>query len=260
VSSDIKKIKKDSRVKKFLYNPFFILIVSLIVGSLITLLIQHITEKNRELAYAVNPIRTQIVTADNTSSLSVLYNGENLGSVNITAAQIAIWNSGDLNIEKEDILKEIIIYTEPSVNILEVKIVKNMKEYEITKLIIDDSYQNLQNGRIPVSWKILEKNDGVSIQIIYQGSTDVKINVAGYIKDAGYVKRLEPKQESDWLRYLYGGGVLFCMVLFYFFRNYDKIFWIVGIIFSIVLIIYISVSVTDCINIAAKAFSPPFGF
>lgn len=239
----------------FKFSGWVIAIISIILAIVIPLNMRE----NRELVYAVNPIRTEIVSTENTSSLTILYDGRNLGSSNITAVQIALWNSGDLSIVHDDILKDIIINTEPSVNILEAKIVKNMSDSEITKLTIDNSIENLRVGRIPVTWKILEKNDGASIQIIYQGSADVKISVTGHIKDYGIVRELEYKKESSWSIYLLCVIVAATFTLGIAIKNSNKYIWTISIILLVTAIVLMGISVNDVVN-KTTSFGPPFGF
>ncbi len=124
------------------------------------------------------------------TGLEVTHNRIELGDVDITAAQVAIWNSGDESIRKENILKEVVIYTKPSVRILEASISNYSRELDIIKFNITEAPELLEIGEVPVSWSILETGDGATAQLIYLGSTDVQIFVEGSIEGCGDIKRV----------------------------------------------------------------------
>ncbi|MBA7698569.1 hypothetical protein ES703_107247 [subsurface metagenome] len=156
-----------------------------------------VSQTSRELVYAVNPVRTEVVTMGQATGLQIIHNGVDLGDVDITAAKIAIWNSGKESIRKENILKDIIIKTDPSVPILEVSIVKYYRDADVTGFSILESKELLGTGKVPLSWRILEKNDGACIQLIYLGSTDVNINVEGLIEGSGEVGSVDTNVEIE---------------------------------------------------------------
>ncbi len=175
-----------------------------IIGIVVPTMLWAISREHRELVYAVNPIRTTIVSAEQCSpELRVSYRGEDLGCVNITSAQVAIWNNGNLPIKLEHIRNErktVVILTEPSVKILDASVRgKNGKE---TGFAIIHDNESWESGRIEVSWQILEKNEGDSIQIIYQDTPTVNIYVDGKIEGFGMVKRIDlglvPKEGRSW--------------------------------------------------------------
>jgi len=171
-------------------NPS-IMLISLtvaIIGLVVMIVLFFVSQTSRELVYVVNPVKTSVVTKGQATELKIMHKGVDLGDVDITAAQVAIWNSGEESIRKENILKDIIIRTDPPVPILEVSIVKCLRDADITGFSILESPKLLETGKLPVSWRILEKNDGASIQLIYLGSTDVHIIVEGLIEDSGEVK------------------------------------------------------------------------
>ena len=48
----------------------------------------------------------------------------------------------------------------------------------------------LRQGRIPVTFKILEKNDGFNTQIIYAGPSDVEVLLGGVVEGMGAPRNL----------------------------------------------------------------------
>ena len=164
-----------------------------VVALLVMVLLFFISQDERELVYAINPIKTRVAIAGQATGLELLHQGVRLGSVDITAAQVAIWNSGDGSIKKENILKGVEISTNPPVRILEASIVKSSRDLEITHFGMLESRESMDQGKVSISWDILEKDDGASIQLIYLGLPEVDIKVEGLIEGVGEIKRVGPR-------------------------------------------------------------------
>jgi len=174
-------------------------------------------QTERELVYAINPVRTAVVTAGQASGLAVLHEGEPLGSVDVTAVQVAIWNAGKQSIRHENILEDVVIVTNPPVQILEASIRHHSRE--VTGFTLIETPGILTSGRLPVSWRILEKDDGASIQLIYVGTEEVTFHVEGVIEGLRGIKDVElgvdiktPQeqiQEEQIKRWVYGIFSLF---------------------------------------------------
>ncbi len=165
-----------------LNHPVFNLIsISIgILGIGLALFFGIKSSPTRKLVFAVSPTKTAIVKTGKTSILDVYVNNEKTIS-DVTAAQVVIWNGGKRSIEESDLLEPLTLYTEPPIPILEATI-KNVSR-ELTKIRIDTN--NLKKGTMPISWKILEKNDGCAIQLIYLGNTEVRFKIGGTIKEQG---------------------------------------------------------------------------
>ena len=148
------------------------------------------SRKQRELVFSVNPIRTRVVSSRQATELSVSYQNEPLGNVDITAVQLAIWNAGNESIKAEHIRKEIIVTTNPPVRILEASVRKVSPD---TGFNLSDSTDSKAEGRVPLSWEILERNDGASIQLLYLDNpvdtSEVDILIEGLIEGQGRTKR-----------------------------------------------------------------------
>lgn len=164
----------------FTAHPLFGLICFLgSTASIIALLFAvcpWITSPKRDLVYCVNPIRTPIVQSVETSDVSLSYKGR-LVSGNVTVAQVAIWNAGREPIRSEDILSPIILRTPDNAAMLEVKPLK------ITREVIGFSLAATNNpsSAAQLGWKILERNDGVLLQITYAGIVTAPIKLEGTI-------------------------------------------------------------------------------
>ena len=291
-TQEIEVNTKFSKWSKFLSiistYPLIVLCIYLVtIAALIVTIVFHFVEQeNRELVYAVNPIRTEILVAGKTTGLEVSFYEQNIGSNNVTAVQVAIWNSGDLSIRPENILKEITIVLDPPVPILEASIVKHYRESEITRLELvgtqDDlnTQKELNQGKVKITFNILEKDDGATIQLIYLGSINIDISVDGIIEGCGNVKKVEPginikspteqlqsSQEGRWVYIFFGFVIVFIMG--YEIRNTYKSFknrkksgvksTLIILIPAFVLLGMIIIYIIGFIS-SFHTIGPPFGF
>ncbi|MBZ5612832.1 MAG: hypothetical protein LAO23_02395 [Acidobacteriia bacterium] len=115
------------------------------------------------------------------SPLQVLYQGHPIGNTNVVELVLYFWNGGKLPIRKEDVLEPVAIQL-ASGEILESRalhISRSVTEFEIHP--VSESSRNV----LPVSFAILEHDDGAAIQIIYAGKSDTAIAVNGTIVGAG---------------------------------------------------------------------------
>jgi hypothetical protein len=147
--------------------------------------------RTRRLTYSVNPVKTIVVKAGEASTLRVLHGDQEIKG-DITAAQVAIWNDGTESIRPENVLSPVRILLHPPVPILEAKIRKVSRE--VIGAALDTS--RLSDGVVPVTWKILEHNDGAVIPLIFAGPTETDIAVEGTVEGQPTVSRLGPPAEE----------------------------------------------------------------
>lgn len=221
----MKSTKEKSKFFRFLSNPLFGSISAILTIVSIILVIYFYSEgkSKRELKYYCHPVKATVVKAGQTSSLKVFCENEKIES-DVTAVQVAIWNSGKKSIKKDDILEPIILYTEPNTSIIDAAIRKQTRE--VTNLSIDrDSFKE---GFIPVSWRILENNDGGIIQVIFAGGPDVEILAKGIIEGQKTIKQVKylrkvrgPKEQIEYdifnyrlMACLYLGVAIYSVLLF----------------------------------------------
>lgn len=142
-----------------------------IASSLVAAIIFYVLveSRSRDLSLTVNPSKTTIVRAGQSSDLHVLYKGQNV-SADVTGLQIRIWNAGTESIHSEHVLSPIILETSPKVPILEVRKRHDRPE---ARILLDES--QLADGKVGVSWKILEHNDGAVVQFIVAGPSTVTV-------------------------------------------------------------------------------------
>ncbi|KNY24858.1 hypothetical protein [Pseudobacteroides cellulosolvens] len=188
------KEKITSKIKNFFSNPWVGIITSIctILGFILAFYFYYSSISNRELSYAVYPLKVSALKSGQVSDLRVSYKGKNIDG-DISIAQIEIWNKGKLSIRPGDILENLKISTVPTVPILEASIRK--KSRDIIDLKLDDRYYD--KGYVPFNFKIMEKNDGAVIQLIYVGKDDVEFKVQGIIEGQPTLKSIELTNRSN---------------------------------------------------------------
>jgi len=184
----IQKIQKVYIIKWLIRN--WMRIVGIIMAIVIASYFYNKSQKKRELIYYINPVRSIVLQHGRASNLRVLHNNQEIKS-DVTAVQIAIWNAGNESIRKENILSEVYIVTEPKVPILEATIRKQSRD--IIEFLFSDSL--FPKGIVSLIWKILEKNDGAVIELIYAGSPEVNIFVRGIIEGQSKIVTLKSSEK-----------------------------------------------------------------
>jgi hypothetical protein len=117
-----------------------------------------------KLILVMHPIRSPIVQAGRLTELSVSFGGKPI-SGDLTFAQFALWNAGKAPVRHEDILKPIILCTVSNRPIYQATI-RNVSR-DVVGFQLDTNM--LASGRLGLDWRILEHNDGASIQVLYGG-------------------------------------------------------------------------------------------
>jgi hypothetical protein len=130
-----------------------------------------------DLSYFVYPERIELVNELPGESFKVFFKDRQLNPP-VTVALVELWNAGRKPIRKEDILDSIQVSLDPPAEILTTEIVRRANERPI-ELQLDRTL--LSSGKVPISWKILEKGDGAVLQLTYAGGPATKISVSGVV-------------------------------------------------------------------------------
>lgn len=222
-----KQSRKD-RIRNWLGSPW---VTGLGLGLTIAFgfLSVHLSiaaEKRRDLVYYVGPIRAMIVKSGRASGLKI-FHGDRAVKTDIAVVQVAVWNRGRESIRPENVLEQIAVETDSHTPILEATVLGNSRN--ATGFTLDTS--QMGSGRLPVSWRILERNDGALLQLIYAGSFETPVIVAGTIEGQGSVRVARGEFNlEEWLglRYLHlaatGGLVGFTLgiVMFVYPMRFER--------------------------------------
>lgn len=164
--------------------------IASIVGILLSVYFFQMSVEKPELTYVVHPIKTAVVRTGQISRLSVRFDGKNLTD-DVTAAQIAFWNSGRRPIRSGAILSPLVIRTGTNARILEARLEKASRD--VVGLTVNSS--RLSSGEVEIRWSILEQNDGGVLQIIYAGDEEVDIRAHAILEGQPEVVRLRNPRE-----------------------------------------------------------------
>jgi hypothetical protein len=165
------------QIKAWFLNPWWTVVTTLIAVITIPLSFYLAQDKEPNITYTINPVRSQLVQVDKTSDFAVSFRGQRV-TADVSSATVSIWNSGKKAVARSDVLSPIEIKVGDGTRILDSKIVSWTRE--VIKPSIGTS--ELPRGLSGVNFHILEHNDGLQIQLIYEGNIATPIIVAGIVE------------------------------------------------------------------------------
>jgi hypothetical protein len=257
------------KLPAFFYNPWVAVVGSLcsILGVVYVLYAVLFGGRSKELTYYAYPLKTVVARSGELSNLKVLHEGREVKH-DVTSVQIAVWNAGDEPIRLADTLEKIQIKTLPQTSILEVRILDVTRH--VVGFNVNPSF--CAEGRLPISWTILEKNDGALLQVVFEGPPSVGLRVEGTLVGqkeitpvaTRFAVRLfgSPDSIDPWTNLILAPGLAFLMggiiaipnafLLIYFIRerkllirrNARRFFWfaVICFILSVAFGLYVVIS------------------
>lgn len=212
-----------ARATNFLTNPLFSGIVGIagIAGLVFAVYAYFDTKSEPQLVALVQPIRGTLVSSEAVEKLQIIYEGKLINGA-VTTAQVAFWNHGRKPIRSEDILESVEIYFDPPAQIISA-VVKTATRDTID---VQMAKSRFAEGVVPIKWKILEHQDGVTLQLTYVGGPEANIRIRGVVigqKEIEIYKGRTPLTKSsasypskwrDILEYLWGWSFVAAVVFF----------------------------------------------
>ncbi len=131
-----------------------------------------------------DPSKTLIVNAEHLSdtTLKIVRADGNDVVGDVTAIRFYFWNNGNKSIKVSNILEPInISLNDPNAVILDYKILKTSRKVVAPRLM--RNVKSTDNS-LSIFFNILEKDDGITGQIIYNGDQKTDLVVSGTIEDA----------------------------------------------------------------------------
>ena len=146
----------------------------------------------RKLNFFVHPVKTILASSNLEIDLPwhELYKSDDkliTKANDVTAVQIAFWNSGDLSIKKADVLKRLTIQTKGEIPIWQAFFKKQSRIVTGVELL----KENMSKGRLDVKWEILEKNDGAVVQLIILGGVETTLEAKAIIEGQPEINYVE---------------------------------------------------------------------
>jgi hypothetical protein len=178
----------------FAENPRVALIgtTASIIGLVLTLIFFFLSRRERDIRYATSASPTTIVRNGQSSDLKVHFKDKEVTS-DVSSIQIAIWNAGNETVRRDNILsKQVAIKFDPRTAILEARVEKVTRT--LTNVYLDSS--DSSRGILYCSWDVLERGDGVLLDVIYVG-TSGKVVVEGAIEGQMPIRRVILGREAS---------------------------------------------------------------
>ena len=245
---------------RFFSNPLVGLTGTVIsvVGVLLAVYFYFQSAKYRDFVYMVNPAKAVVVKSGQASRLKVLVGSKELRG-DVTAAQFAFWNQGKESIRAADVLQPVVIEADPPVAILEATVRKQSRE--IICIVIDE--RAAAEGKLLLSWNILEGGDGAVVQLVYAGGPDVRFAAHGVIEGQRSLREVKSLGLPRYLLWLcLGVGFVFLFATVWDFltergRLYSrkKLIFVGGIGLAILYLLF-----SIYLIWRSQISEPPFGF
>src|SRR5436190_9965325 len=143
----------------------------------------QLSRESREPVFVVDPVRTEIISAQRilTAPIRVLKRNGVPITKDLFAIRFYFWNAGQRPILAQEVLDPLRIVLQDSAGeILDYKVVKVSRSVARVHLLPVDSSRVLQT--LGLTFSILEHNDGVGGQLIYQGNRGAPLVMTGTIE------------------------------------------------------------------------------
>ena len=170
--------------------------------------------RSRELSFYVNPTKTTIVKSGQSSDLHVVQGPKRFDRRDGIAGCDLECGQG-IRTRPEHVLAPIILSTSPKVPILEVRIRHISRP--VTEIVVDTG--KLAEGIVPLSWKILEHNDGAIIQMIVAGPDKTTVKIDGIVEGQ---RGLTLASNTNETRVILVSGVFLIMFVAAFFAGVNS--------------------------------------
>jgi hypothetical protein len=162
-----------------------------VAGAAISVYLYNPTAE-RVPTFVIDPVRTPIVSSKffPDSALKVTRANNLPIQGDVTAVRISFWNDGKQSIKPDNILQGLTL-TLNDVNgeILDYKVLK-VSRPDVVKIVLKASDKNPARD-LMLEFNILEKDDGFTCQIIYEGDPSAALTVFGVVEGVKTIKSNE---------------------------------------------------------------------
>ncbi len=169
-------------VGSYLKQNWFILLLTVGFGAwgVYASLLYHET---RDPIFVVDPDRVEILSASRIANapIKVLRRDNTPVKADIYAVRFYFWNAGKRSIRQENVLEPIRVTLDSESEILDFKALKVSRPITHARLVGTPPGPGLHP--LVVIFGILERNDGLTGQIIYQGKRDAALTVSGIVEE-----------------------------------------------------------------------------
>lgn len=146
------------------------------------------SHKITQLAYHQHKAISPIFNSKASSNLFVMKDNKIITN-DIYSMLISIWNNGDNPISKSSILHPLTIKIKSENDIIDARVIKASCD------TVDAKILNQNDKEFSVDWSILEKDDSMLLQIIYQGKIDPDLKIESAIIGQKHITKIEIPNE-----------------------------------------------------------------
>lgn len=158
-----------------------------VVGIVLAVYYYQQSAREREPSFVTDPVKTEILKSTEVVGVPIRVtriDGTEIKS-DLSAVRFYLWNNGKEPIRDTHILRQISIrLDDPNARILYPTLLKISREVTDASVVVDP--KNPEKVLL-VNFKILEKDDGMTGQIIYEGKPDANLIVSGVIEGAAEI-------------------------------------------------------------------------
>ncbi len=173
----------------------FVAMIVGIAGVILAVLFYYKSRVERQPFFYVESARNIIVNRELAvgEKLSVSFEGQPTGAVNITAMQCYFWNAGRGSIRESDILLPMRLVLQQGTEILDAGVLRQTRPSVVDfRISPDRTPDGKRTNTATVTFKILEKEDGAALQILYVGGPDATVNFEGTVEGAELRRLIRP--------------------------------------------------------------------
>src|SRR5207247_5981904 len=161
----------------------------------------------REPILVVDPNRVEILSTERlaTAPIKVLRRDNTPIETDVYAVRFYFWNAGRRSIKPDNVLEPIRVSLDTASEILDFRVLKTSRPITHARLVPSGS----RLATLVLVFSILERGDGLTGQVIYQGKRTAHLGITGTIEgvDAGIRVRRSPSFWTVLRRSDFGQGL-----------------------------------------------------
>jgi hypothetical protein len=127
--------------------------------------------------------------------LRVEFRGEPIVGADVVAVQVAVWNRGRVSIRAEHVLQGAKLVLDGAPKILAASLVRQTRD--VVQFEVGQREEDFRTGRVPVRWRILERGDGVIVQVIYAGAPEIPVHLETIIEGQGQAREVKKTESTQ---------------------------------------------------------------
>jgi hypothetical protein len=181
-----------------------------IIGILLAVYFYSSGRRYRKIIFFEDPIKTEILNQERLTQAPIkVYRNNGDEIINdLISVRFYLWNAGTEAIHSNEVLRDIILSLDNnSSEIIDYRLLKISRE--VAEISLQRSHIDSLRS-LMLSFSILEKNDGITGQIIYEGSIDSKLSIHGVIEG---IDEFSPFYKIQLLRTLLDNVIGFIILL-----------------------------------------------